>query len=49
VLPGTGTEEVDGVPVIGIMGCMMFEQFRSTVDFHTNLITFPAELINGKP
>ena len=49
VLPGTGTEEVEGIPVIGIMGCMMFEQFRSTVDFHTNLITFPAELINGKP
>ena len=49
VLPGTGTEEVDGVPVIGIMGCMMFEQFRSTLDFHTDQITFPAELITGKP
>lgn len=49
VLPGTDTEEVDGVPVIGIMGSMFFEHFRSTIDFHTHKITFPAEVITGNP
>jgi hypothetical protein len=49
MLPGTDTEEVDGVPVIGIMGSMFFEHFRSTIDFHTHKITFPAEVITGNP
>ena len=49
VFPDTETEEVDGVPVIGIMGCMFFEHFRSTIDFHTNQITLPAAVIAGNP
>ena len=45
VLPETDIEDLEGTPVIGIMGCSVFEVFHATVDFKEDQIALKSEML----